>query len=54
MPCTTALGVIPWSPLHGGLLGGAIRKEREGGGSRSGTGRSADALEQHRPTIEAL
>ncbi|WP_059006104.1 aldo/keto reductase [Streptomyces specialis] len=38
------LGVIPWSPLHGGLLGGAIRKEREGGGTRSGGGRSADAL----------
>ncbi|PWI45894.1 aldo/keto reductase [Streptomyces sp. ICBB 8177] len=38
------LGVIPWSPLHGGLLGGAIRKEREGGAGRSGTGRSADAL----------
>jgi aryl-alcohol dehydrogenase-like predicted oxidoreductase len=27
------LGVIPWSPLQGGLLGGAIRKEREGGGA---------------------
>ncbi|MDT0441905.1 MULTISPECIES: aldo/keto reductase [unclassified Streptomyces] len=38
------LGVIPWSPLHGGLLGGALRKEREGGGSRSGGGRSASAL----------
>jgi aryl-alcohol dehydrogenase-like predicted oxidoreductase len=35
------LGVIPWSPLHQGLLGGALRKEREGGGSRTGTGRSA-------------
>ncbi|MFJ4920985.1 aldo/keto reductase [Streptomyces sp. NPDC088725] len=37
------LGVIPWSPLNGGLLGGAIRKEREGsgGGGRSG-GRLAD------------
>ena len=22
------LGVIPWSPLHGGLLGGVLRKER--------------------------
>src|SRR6478609_8372942 len=31
------LGVIPWSPLQGGLLGGAIRKEREGtAGKRSG------------------
>ncbi|GAA2426245.1 aldo/keto reductase [Streptomyces macrosporus] len=38
------LGVIPWSPLHGGLLGGAIRKEREGGGARTTSGRSADAL----------
>ncbi|MGW1378727.1 aldo/keto reductase [Streptomyces sp. NPDC002446] len=38
------LGVIPWSPLHGGLLGGAIRKEREGGAARSVSGRSADSL----------
>ncbi|MEV0785399.1 aldo/keto reductase [Streptomyces sp. NPDC050423] len=38
------LGVIPWSPLHGGLLGGALRKEREGGGARSTSGRSAEAL----------
>ncbi|MFB7220932.1 aldo/keto reductase [Streptomyces sp. NPDC056227] len=37
------LGVIPWSPLHGGLLGGVIRKEREGGAARSASGRSADA-----------
>ncbi|MCQ4081421.1 aldo/keto reductase [Streptomyces sp. RB6PN25] len=41
---TYGLGVIPWSPLHGGLLGGAIRKEREASGGRSATGRSADAL----------
>ncbi|KPC83654.1 hypothetical protein ADL35_17365, partial [Streptomyces sp. NRRL WC-3753] len=26
------LGVIAWSPLHGGLLGGAIRKERGAAG----------------------
>ncbi|GGU03010.1 MULTISPECIES: aldo/keto reductase [Streptomyces] len=36
------LGVIPWSPLHGGLLGGVIRKETEGG--RRATGRAAEAL----------
>jgi aryl-alcohol dehydrogenase-like predicted oxidoreductase len=24
------LGIIPWSPLQGGLLGGVVRKEREG------------------------
>lgn len=38
------LGVIPWSPLHGGLLGGVLRKQAEGGGARSTGGRSADAL----------
>ncbi|MFG2226984.1 aldo/keto reductase [Streptomyces sp. NPDC048644] len=38
------LGVIAWSPLHGGLLGGAIRKQQEGGSSRSTSGRAADAL----------
>ncbi|MER7150673.1 aldo/keto reductase [Streptomyces lydicus] len=43
------LGIIPWSPLHGGLLGGALRKEREGGAGRTGTGRSADALAN--PTV---
>jgi len=45
------LGVIPWSPLHGGLLGGVVRKEREG--SRRTTGRAKDALEANRPAIEA-
>ncbi|MFI1205711.1 aldo/keto reductase [Streptomyces sp. BHT-5-2] len=46
------LGVIPWSPLHGGLLGGALRKEREGGGAgRSTSGRSAAALAD--PAIRA-
>jgi aryl-alcohol dehydrogenase-like predicted oxidoreductase len=38
------LGVIPWSPLHQGLLGGALRKEREGGGSRTSMGRAAAGL----------
>lgn len=36
------LGVIPWSPLHGGLLGGVIKKEVAGG--RRAGGRAADAL----------
>ncbi|MBC2904589.1 aldo/keto reductase [Streptomyces cupreus] len=36
------LGVIPWSPLHGGLLGGIIKKEAEGG--RRASGRAADTL----------
>ncbi|MFI2027047.1 aldo/keto reductase [Streptomyces buecherae] len=38
------LGVIPWSPLHGGLLGGAIRKEREGTAGRTASGRAATTL----------
>ncbi|MFD5424246.1 aldo/keto reductase [Streptomyces sp. NPDC127084] len=36
------LGVIPWSPLHGGLLGGVIKKEAAGG--RRSEGRSAASL----------
>ena len=47
------LGVIPWSPLHGGLLGGVLRKEAEGSAARSTTGRAADAIGEHRPAIEA-
>jgi NDP-hexose 2,3-enoyl reductase len=35
------LGVLPWSPLHGGLLGGILRKEQ---GGRSAGGRAAEAL----------
>jgi NDP-hexose C3-ketoreductase / dTDP-4-oxo-2-deoxy-alpha-D-pentos-2-ene 2,3-reductase len=44
------IGIIPWSPLHGGLLGGVVRKEREG--RRRTTGRAADSLEEHRQQIE--
>ena len=47
------LGVIPWSPLHGGLLGGILRKQADGTATRSASGRAADALEKHRPAIEA-
>ncbi|MEI5099306.1 aldo/keto reductase [Streptomyces sp. PmtG] len=36
------LGVIPWSPLNGGLLGGVLKKEVEGG--RRTSGRAASAL----------
>jgi aryl-alcohol dehydrogenase-like predicted oxidoreductase len=45
------LGLIPWSPLHGGLLGGVIQKEREG--KRRKRGRAADAIEEKRSQIEA-
>jgi aryl-alcohol dehydrogenase-like predicted oxidoreductase len=44
------LGVIPWSPLQGGLLGGVVRKERDG--SRRYAGQAAAALERHRPQLE--
>ncbi|ROO52099.1 NDP-hexose 2,3-enoyl reductase [Micromonospora sp. Llam0] len=47
------LGIIPWSPLHGGLLSGAIRKEATGESARSASGRSVAALTEHRSTIEA-
>ncbi|RDG39030.1 aldo/keto reductase [Streptomyces corynorhini] len=37
------LGVIPWSPLGSGLLGGAIRKEREGASGSRSADRLADS-----------
>jgi aryl-alcohol dehydrogenase-like predicted oxidoreductase len=45
------VGVIPWSPLSGGLLGGVLRKEREG--RRRTVGRAQEFLEQHREQIAA-
>lgn len=44
------LGILPWSPLHGGLLGGVVRKERDG--KRRLEGRAADMLKTHREAIE--
>lgn len=41
------LGLLPWSPLHGGLLGGILRKEP---GGRSG-GRTAEELGGQRDRI---
>ncbi|MEV1020386.1 aldo/keto reductase [Streptomyces sp. NPDC050264] len=37
------VGIIPWSPLQGGLLGGVLKKESEG--KRRKAGRSASSLE---------
>ena len=45
------LGVIPWSPLHGGLLGGVLRKEREG--VRRLGGRSKETLDRVRDRVES-
>ncbi|MDX2604380.1 aldo/keto reductase [Streptomyces caniscabiei] len=36
------LGIIPWSPLHGGALGGVLKKEIKGG--RRDEGRAAGAM----------
>ena len=44
------VGVIPWSPLGGGLLGGALRKVTEG--RRSGE-RVQTAVERNRDKLEA-
>jgi aryl-alcohol dehydrogenase-like predicted oxidoreductase len=42
--------VIPWSPLHGGLLGGIIRKQNEG--QRRLEGRARETMERMRPQLE--
>jgi aryl-alcohol dehydrogenase-like predicted oxidoreductase len=43
------VGVIPWSPLYGGLLGGILRKTEQG---RSASGRAAEALPKLRPQVQ--
>jgi aryl-alcohol dehydrogenase-like predicted oxidoreductase len=43
------LGVIPWSPLNGGLLGGVLKKESTG--VRRYEGRAKEALESHRDAL---
>jgi len=43
------LGIIPWSPLLGGLLGGVVKKERDG--VRRYEGRAKQALEEHRNAL---
>src|SRR4051812_9699468 len=45
------LGVIPWSPLYGGLLGGVLRKEQEG--KRRTEGRAKEFLNGHREQVQA-
>ncbi|MDQ0475334.1 aldo/keto reductase [Labrys wisconsinensis] len=44
------IGILPWSPLNQGLLGGVVRAEKEG--RRRLEGRAAAALAKHRPQIE--
>jgi aryl-alcohol dehydrogenase-like predicted oxidoreductase len=45
------VGIIPWSPLDGGLLGGVLKKERDG--RRRQAGRAQEKLERSREQIEA-
>lgn len=44
------LGLLPWSPLEGGLLGGVLKKSEEGG--RRTEGRARQALETHRDALQ--
>jgi aryl-alcohol dehydrogenase-like predicted oxidoreductase len=44
------LGIIPWSPLAGGLLGGALQKAQAGRRASEGAQRR---IEQHRDQLEA-
>ncbi len=43
------VGVLPWSPLAGGLLGGALRKATEG---RRAHERIQKQIDKHRPALE--
>ncbi|MEU9124687.1 aldo/keto reductase [Streptomyces sp. NPDC048506] len=47
------LGVFAWSPLHGGLLSGALRKLAAGTAVKSAQGRAQTLLPGMRPVIEA-
>jgi aryl-alcohol dehydrogenase-like predicted oxidoreductase len=44
------LGIIPWSPLAGGLLGGALEKQASG---RRNSERVQEAIQKHREKLEA-
>jgi aryl-alcohol dehydrogenase-like predicted oxidoreductase len=47
---TLGVGLIPWSPLAGGLLGGALGKLADG---RRASDRQRQAIERHRGQLEA-
>jgi aryl-alcohol dehydrogenase-like predicted oxidoreductase len=44
------VGIIPWSPLAGGLLGGVLEKQA---GGRRDDDRVRERVEKHRPALEA-
>ncbi len=43
------LGLIPWSPLKGGVLGGVLKKQAEG---RRSTDNAQKAIQKHGPALE--
>ncbi len=43
------LGIIPWSPLAGGMLGGALQKAKEG---RRASERQQEMIDKFRPQLE--
>lgn len=45
------IGIIPWSPLHGGVLGGVLRKQAAGTAGKSVTAHAARRLEKLRPAL---
>lgn len=45
------VAVLAWSPLHGGLLGGALRKLADGTAVKTAQGRAAQALDRHREAV---
>ncbi|MFC4534484.1 aldo/keto reductase [Sphaerisporangium dianthi] len=47
------IGVLAWSPLHGGLLGGALRKLEEGTAVKTAQGRAMAALDRCRDAVAA-
>ncbi|GAA1845995.1 aldo/keto reductase [Asanoa iriomotensis] len=47
------VGIIPWSPLHGGLLGGVLRRVAAGEAKRAAEGRAAEDLITYRGSIES-
>ncbi|GGM52500.1 oxidoreductase [Micromonospora sonchi] len=46
------IGVLVWSPLHGGLLSGVLRKRAQGTAVKSAQGRAAEGLARHRAALE--
>jgi aryl-alcohol dehydrogenase-like predicted oxidoreductase len=44
------VGIIPWSPLAGGLLGGILEKAE---GGRRADARTQERVDKHRPALEA-